>query len=144
NIKTANKIGLQAKHLIHYDEDFNAGDNPIAQVNQLALHNLKGNRAPFKMELEDGEAGNDLLDRAILRNQWSNYAEGDISQDLALIDTFLDDNLNPAVEEDLRETRVIRSLQQDFINESLKHINGLAFQFPKSAGFYHSMAASVL
>lgn len=144
DITMANKIGLQAKHLIYFDTAFDAGSNAIAHVNQLAIKNLKGERAVFFKELEEEHNKNDLLTRAMLRNQWSNEAAGEIAEDLALIDTLLARTQVPSIAAELRETRVIRTLRQDFINESLKHLNGLAFQFPNSAGFFHSMAAKIL
>src|SRR5690606_10436632 len=144
DVTIANKIGLQAKHLIYLDTAFDAGSNAIARVNQLAVNSLQGERAVFFKKLEEGHNTNDLLTRAMLRNQWSNEAAGDIAEDLALIDTLLARTQVPSIAAELRETRVIRTLRQDFINESLKHLNGLAFQFPNSAGFFHSMAAKIL
>jgi hypothetical protein len=143
-VVNANKIGLQAKHLIHYDEVLDYENSQVARVNQLVLYNIKGDTANFSINTNDMEDGNTILNRAILRNQWSNKSEGNIKEDIALIDTLLTSALTPAVEEELRETRVIRSYQQNYINEALKYINGLAFQFTNSAGFYHSMAANIL
>ncbi|MEX2594431.1 MAG: tetratricopeptide repeat protein [Anditalea sp.] len=143
-VSIANKVGLQAKHLIHYDESLDVGQNPVAQINQLAFDNLKGDTASFTLNTAGIEDPGEVVDRAILRNQWSNKSERTITKDFTLIDSLLADNIQPAIEEELKETRVIRSYQDDYINETLKYINGMAFQFNKSAGFYHSMAAHVL
>src|SRR5690606_1474930 len=62
----------------------------------------------------------------------------------ALVDTLLTKGVNASVEEELRQSRVIRTYQQDYINETLKHLNGLAYQFPSSAAKYHYMAATIL
>lgn len=143
-VARANKIGLQAKHLVHYEEAISHGDDPVARINQLALLNIKGDTADFVFNIEEINDGSSIINRAVLRNQWSNLVEGDFREEISFIDTLLTEELAPSEVEQLRETRVIRSYQQDYINESLKYINGLAFQFPNSAGFYHAMAANIL
>ena len=142
-VVTANKIGLQAKHLIHYDEAFDVQNNIIGQINQLAFLNLKGSPANFSLSTTDvSDAG--FTSRAILRNQWSHDVQGDVAGDMALVDTLLTGAVNAAVEEELRQSRVVRTYQQDYINETLKHLNGLAYQFPNSAAKYHYTAANIL
>jgi tetratricopeptide (TPR) repeat protein len=142
-IATANKVALQTKHLIHYDEEFELKNNAIGQINGLAFTNLKGQLSPYTLPTDQiEEAG--IKSRAILRNQWSNKIEGDIVSDLALVDTLLADIFTPSIEEELRQTRVIRTYKQNYINESLKHLNGLAYQFPNSAAKHHVMAAHIL
>jgi len=143
-VVAANKIGLQAKHLVRYDQDYSMGSNVLAQVNQLAFLNLKGDSSTFSLPTNEINDAGSLPSRAILRNQWSNQVTGDVADDIALVDTLVAHNLVPGIEEELRESRVVRHLKQDYINESLKHLNGLAFQFTNSAGFYHSMAANIL
>ena len=143
-ISIANKIALQAKHLVHYDEDLNVGNNIIAQANQLALDNLKGIKTDFYLNTADIQDGTEVVNRAILRNQWSNQTIDAVEEDFAILDSLLTQGIVPRAQEELRETRVIRGYQAGYINETLKHINGLAFQFDKSAGFYHAMAAHVL
>src|SRR5690606_14402240 len=103
-----------------------------------------GGASGFSIPYDQIQEAGSVLNRAVLRNQWSNQSEGDIGKDFAVIDSLLAHNLDPEVEEELRETRVIRSYKQDYINEALKHINGLAYQFTNSAGFFHSMAANIL
>ena len=141
---TANKIALQAKHLVRYDEDYDVENNLLGQVNQLAFLNLKGDSSSYYLSVEEIEDARSLSSRAILRNQWSNQVKGDIAEDMALIDTLLSHNFVPFIEEELRESRIVRYLKQDYVNESLKHLNGLAFQFTNSAGFYHAKAANIL
>src|SRR5690606_20000741 len=85
-----------------------------------------------------------ITSRAVLRNQWSHDVIGDAVIDMALVDTLLAKGVNASVEEELRQSRVVRTYQQDYINETLKHLNGLAYQFPNSASKYHYMAASIL
>lgn len=143
SVTTANKIALQAKHLVHYDEDFDVLDNTIGQINQLAFSNLKGSPVPFSLPTTNVEDAG-IMSRAVLRNQWSQDVQGDVAADMALVDTLLTTGVNSAVEEDLRQSRVIRTYQQDYINETLKHLNGLAYQFPNSAAKHHYMAANVL
>src|SRR5690606_11445481 len=101
DVAMANKIGLKTKHLIDFDTAFDAGNNAIARVNQLTLSNLKGEQAILFKELEDGYHKNDLLTRAMLRNQWSNEAAGDIAEDLALIDTLLARTQVPSIAAEL-------------------------------------------
>ncbi|HLT07675.1 MAG TPA: hypothetical protein VK014_09120 [Cyclobacteriaceae bacterium] len=139
----ANKVALQAKHLVRYDEQIKAGTDQAGKVNTLAFANLKGDDVPFSLAT-DVINDTDVLSRAILRNQWSYAVGGDLHKDIALIDTLLAKGVNATVEEELRQTRVIRSLKQDYINESLKRLNGLAYQFPNAAAKYHFMAANIL
>jgi hypothetical protein len=143
-VATANKIAMQAKHLVHYDEQISHGNDTVARINQLALLNIKGDTADFAFNIQEIKDGHSIVNRAVLRNQWSNLVEGDFEEDISFIDTLLAGELPPSEVEELRETRVVRSYQQSYVNESLKYINGLAFQFPNSAGFYHSMAANIL
>jgi tetratricopeptide (TPR) repeat protein len=143
-VSLANKVGLQVKHLIHYDESLDVKDNTLAQINQLAFDNLKVDTSHFTLKTAGIEDPEWIVNRAILRNQWSNQSENSITKDFALLDSLLTDTLSPSIKEDFLETRVIRSYQDDYINETLKYINGMVFQFPGSAGFYHSMAANVL
>ncbi len=142
-VVTANQVALQARHLVRYDEDFDVRDNTVGRINQLAFLNLKGNRADFSLPTAN-VADTDLISRAILRNQWSHDIQGDIAVDMALVDTLLTNGINSAVEEELRQSRVVRTYRQDYINETLKHLNGLAYQFPNSAAKHHYMAANVL
>lgn len=139
----ANKVALQTKHLIYYDERFDVRKNRAGQVNQLAFLNLKGESADFSLSTE-GIGSVDPLSRAVLRNQWSHDVEDPIASDIALVDTLLVGNFNPSIEEELRETRVIRTYQQGHINESLKHLNGIAYQFPNTASDHHFTAANIL
>lgn len=142
-VATANQVALQAKHLIHYDQAFDVSNNRVGQINQLAFLNLKGNKADFSLSTTNvTDAG--VTSRAILRNQWSHKVQGDVAVDIALVDSLLKKGVGAAVEEELRETRVVRTYQQDYINETLKHLNGLAYQFPRSAAKYHYMAANIL
>ena len=140
----ANKIGLQAKHLIRYDEALDYGSGLSARINQLAFQNIKGEDADFTLDPKSARDDAALIGSAVLRNQWTNKSTAHISEDIAHIDTLIARELIPALGEDLRETRVIRTYRDDYINESLKYLNGLAFEFNKSAGFYHAMAANIL
>lgn len=143
DVVTANKIALQAKHLVHYDENFDVANNIIGQINQLAFLKLKRDSTDIFIPT-DQIADGGITSRAILRNQWSHHIRGDIASDYALLDTLLSVPLNASIEEELRLTRVIRAYQQDYINESLKHLNGIAYQFPNAAAKHHFMAANIL
>lgn len=143
DVVAANKVGIQAKHLIHYDEKIDVKNNTIGQVNQLAFSNLKVDSSNYSIPLDEVKNAG-LPSRAILRNQWSHHVTGDIKAANSLVDTLLLSNYDPSIQEELRESRVIRSFQQDYTNESLKHLNGLAYQFPANADYFHSMAANIL
>jgi hypothetical protein len=47
-------------------------------------------------------------------------------------------------ERNYRESRILRTLQESHINETLKYINGTALIHSNSAGYYHAMAAKIL
>src|SRR5690606_17953246 len=64
-----NKVALQAKHLVRYDEQIKAGTDQAGKVNTLAFANLKGDDVPFSLAT-DVINDTDVLSRAILRNQW--------------------------------------------------------------------------
>lgn len=144
-VAVANKIGLQAKHLTHIDLDFNIQENVIGQINQMAFLNLKGGSPDFSFLVKD-EWSPSLIDRAVLRNHWSSPVnkKEPIGSDLQKIDSLLANNYDPSAEQELRETRVVRTFQQDYINESLKHLNGLAYSFPNAAAHFHWMAGNIL
>ncbi len=139
----ANTIGIQAKHLRHLELEIPPQGNPIAQTNHLAYKNRLGDFADFQMTTETSKQLEPLR-LASLRNQWTNQVGPTLPEDIALVDTLLKKPLNPNAEEELRMTRVIRSYQGQDINSALKYLNGLAFNFSNSAGYYHSLAASIL
>src|SRR5690606_15946067 len=85
---TANKVALQAKHLVRYDEDYDVENNLLGQVNQLAFLNLKGDSSSFYLSTDGINEAGSLSSRAILRNQWSNQVNADIAEDIALVDTL--------------------------------------------------------
>jgi hypothetical protein len=146
-ISEANQIGLQAMHQVFLEKDIDIDDNIPASINRSALDNLQGKTSSHKLLKTDTiQAGTSPINRAILRNQWTNKTERkSIQEDLALLDSLLEDQqLLPIEEEELRETGVIRRFREGKINETLKLLNGMAYRFQNSAGYYHAFAASVL
>ncbi|MBS9522844.1 hypothetical protein KI659_02335 [Litoribacter alkaliphilus] len=139
----ANKIGLQVKHLIRFEEEMDPENDLIAQINSLAFHNQKGNIAPFSLR-DEKEVNTPLLERALLTNQWSNQTTGTVGDDLAFIDQKLSEENAPQAEEEWRQLRVLRTLQANRINEAVEYSNGLAFGFAGSAGYYHHLTAMIL
>ncbi|HSI78916.1 MAG TPA: hypothetical protein VK957_23680, partial [Lunatimonas sp.] len=116
--------------------------NVAGTINTLARYNLAGEQAPITLETDSISQGS-LINKALLRNQWSNRATGDIDADLVLLDSLIAQNFLPSEEAELRETGTVRNYQSNRINELLKTLNGLAYNFPNSAGFYHSFEALV-
>ena len=139
----ANKIGIQTKHLIRIDETPNARGNRVASINLLAFENLKGNFADVQLEYEEDEMEPTVTTKATLANQWSNRTTNRSAEDLAIIDSLLAKDISSNDEEDFRQIRVLRSIQGNNINQALTFINGLAFNYPGSSGFYHHMAAMI-
>lgn len=143
DIGRANLIALVNKHRAGMLPDLEIRKDIPFQINYLAHANLRGDFAPFTLntnELPD----NFYLKTAILRNQWSNQLFSPIEKDLALIDSLIGQEQMSFEERNYRETRIIRTLQDNFINETLKYLNGTAQSFPNSAGYYHHLAAKVL
>jgi len=143
DVAHANRIGIQTKHLIRIDETLNARGNRIASINLLALENLRGNFADVQLEYEEDEMEPTVTTKATLANQWSNRTTNRSGEDLALIDSILAQDISSSDEEDFRQIRVLRSVQGNNINQALTYINGLAFNYPGSSGFYHHMAAMI-
>lgn len=142
-VALANKIGIQTKHLIRLDDKPDANGNRIASINLLALENLKGNFADVQLEYEEDDMEPTVTTKATLANQWSNKTTNRSAEDLALIDSLLAQEISSSDEEDFRQIRVLRSVQGNNINQALTYINGLAFNYPGSSGFYHHMAAMI-
>lgn len=140
-IRDANLIGLEIKHRLPHNTEA-SDENLAGTINALARYNLAGEKAPIALETDSISQGS-LLNKALLRNQWSNHATGDIDADLVLLDSLIAQNFLPSEEAELRETGSVRNYQSDRINELLKTLNGLAYNFPNSAGFYHSFEALV-
>jgi hypothetical protein len=140
-LRDANRVGLEIKHRLPQQTDL-AENNMAGRINALVRYNLTGEKAPFVLVTDSVSQGS-LINKALLRNQWSNHATGDLAMDLRLLDSLIAQNFLPSEEAELRETAMVRNYQSDRINELLKTVNGLAFNFPNSAGFYHSFEASV-
>ncbi|WP_035072071.1 tetratricopeptide repeat protein [Anditalea andensis] len=139
----ANKIGIQTKHLIKTEQVATDKDNLLASINRLALENLKGNYSDIMLLSDEHEMEPTITTKALLANQWSNKTIRSTSEDLAMIDRILAQDISSGEEEDYRQIRILRSLQGNHINQALTYINGLAFNYPGSSGFYHHMAAMV-
>ena len=139
----ANLIGMKTKHVIRLDESLEAGENRMAAINLLAYLNLRGDYAPFQLDYQEEASKASITTRAILANQWSNKTTEPIIEDIALVDSLLAKDLSSTEEEEFRQIRVLRSVQGNHINQALKYLNGLAFNYPGSAGYYHHMASNI-
>lgn len=139
----ANLLGLHVKHNIVLSEETNIPDDLIFKINYLALANKQGNYAPFTLDTHNLPE-NYHLKTSILRNQWSNKIEGNLTADLALLDSLIAQEQMSYEERNYKETRIIRTMQSGYINESLKYLNGMAQAYPNSAGYYHSLASKIL
>ncbi|WP_215223061.1 tetratricopeptide repeat protein [Echinicola shivajiensis] len=138
----ANMIGLQAKHLIRFDEEMAPRNDLISQINYTAMSNLKGNLAPFSLHIDQSEQM--ILKQAILRNQWSNAPETSLEDDLVLLEQLQEEAKTTLDLKQLKISRVIRFYQSGQIGEALKHLNGLMLDDKNSAGYYHALAAKIL
>lgn len=142
-VSESNLLGLQIKHNLFSPEEIDIKDDLIFKLNYLALSNKQGNYAPFTLETANLPE-NFYLKTSILRNQWSNKIEGDLAVDLTLLDSLIAQEQMSYEERNYKETRIIRTLQSGYINESLKYLNGMAQSYPNSAGYYHSLASKIL
>ncbi len=140
-LRDANLVGLEIKHQLSHQTDL-ADNNLAGSINTLVRYNLSGDQAHFVLQT-DSISRVSLMNKAILRNQWSNRVAGDIDADLILLDSLVSQNFLPSEEAELRETAIVRNYQGARINALLKTVNGLAFNFPNSAGYYHSFEALV-
>ncbi|WP_186756203.1 hypothetical protein [Echinicola salinicaeni] len=138
----ANMIGLQVKHLINFDQEKNPKDDLIAQINTMAMNNLKGNLATFDLQADQSE--HITLKQAIIRNQWSNRPKTKLEEDLSLIEILQEAAKTTEDLKQLKISRVIRFYQSGKIGEALKHLNGLMLDDKNSAGYYHALAAKIL
>jgi hypothetical protein len=142
-VQQANLLALQLKHkaVIEFREELN--DDLILKINKLAYYNQRGDFAPFSIPLdqlpEDAQ-----LQNVIFRNQWSNKAESSLEQDLAHIDSMLNSGLTAFEDLNLRETRILRTYQAGYLNETLKYLSGTAAAHPRSAGYFYAIAANIL
>lgn len=139
----ANLLALRAKHGKVDQIAENPSKDLVTQVNHLATQNLLGNLSNIDLDTKS-LPDNLILKNSLLRNQWSNHASGALETDLALVDSLIAQPQMSFEELEYRETRVIRSLTDNHINESLKYLNGVSQQFPQSAGYYHGIAGNIL
>jgi hypothetical protein len=139
----ANLLALRAKHGKLDQIPEKPSKDLVTQVNYLATQNLQGNLSDIDLNTQS-LPDNLILKNSLLRNQWSNHASGGLETDLALVDSLIAQPQMSFEELEYRETRVIRSLAENHINESLKYLNGISQQFPQSAGYYHGIAGNIL
>lgn len=139
----SNKLALEVKHGKEVETISSIPDELIFKINYLAYSNKKGDFANFALGTET-LPDNYNLRTSLLRNQWSNKIETPIDSDLALIDSLVAMEQMSFEERNYRETRILRTLQDSHINETLKYINGTALIHANSAGYYHSIAAKIL
>ncbi len=143
SVSLANEVALKTKHGFLDGGKIDSDNNLILQINQLAAENRRGDFAPFILDTENIPE-QFVLNSSLLRNQWSNQVVTDYDKDLQLLDTLIAQEQPSREELHYRETRVLRSLQEDYINETLKYLNGLAFSYSNSAGYFHALSANIL
>lgn len=144
NVTTAaNLLALQAKHSQLEKISERVSKDVVTQVNFLATQNMLGNLSTISLDTKSLPE-NHILKNSLLRNQWSNHANTPIESDLALVDSLVSQPQMSFEELEYRETRLIRSLIDSHINETLKYLNGISQQFPQSAGYYHGIAGNIL
>jgi len=143
DIAKANLLGLMVKHRFGQQEGLEDRKDLPYRINYLAHANRQGNFAPFVLDSRALPA-NFHLQTALLRNQWSNQVSYDLEEDLAQLDSLIGLEQMSFEERNYRETRILRTLQENFLNETLKYLNGMVQSFPSSAGYYHALAAKIL
>jgi len=139
----SNLLALKVKHQAGEAEVETIPDDQIFKINYLVFENKKGNFASFELGTNDLEE-NYSLKTALLRNQWTNKVTSPLSSDLSIIDSLVVKAQVSAEEMNFRETRILRTLQDSYINETLKYLNGTAMMLPNAAGYYHSLSAKIL
>ncbi|WP_373497436.1 tetratricopeptide repeat protein [Aquiflexum sp.] len=142
-IAQSNKLALQIKHGLKTDESPEIPDDLIFKINYLAGANKKGDFTDFVLDTHQIPEGFSLK-AALFRNQWSNKIETPLEEDLILMDSLVALEQPGFEERNFRETRILRMLQQSYINETLKYINGTAMVHPDFGAYYHEMAAKIL
>jgi tetratricopeptide (TPR) repeat protein len=143
SIAKANLLALMVKHRIGMQEGIDEREDLPYRINYLAHANRQGNFAPFVLDTRD-LPDNFHLQTAVLRNQWSNKVGQDITGDLLQMDSLIALEQMSFEERNYRETRILRTLQGNFLNETLKFLNGMVQAYPNSAGYYHITAAKIL
>ncbi|RZS98500.1 hypothetical protein [Cecembia calidifontis] len=143
NVAKSNLLGLKVKHQARIEEGLEIVKDLPYQLNYLAHANRQGNFAPFVLPTQDLPE-NFVLKTALLRNQWSNQVISDYESDILLLDSLIGQQQMSFEERNYRETRILRTLQDNHINETLKYLNGTAATYPNSAAYYHALAAKVL
>jgi tetratricopeptide (TPR) repeat protein len=139
----SNKLALELKHGKEVETLIPIPEDLIYQINYLAYSNQKGDFAEFSLDTETLPEDHNLK-TSLLRNQWSNRTLTPMDRDLVLVDSLIALEQMSFEERNYRETRILRTLQESHINETLKYINGTALIHSNSAGYYHAMAAKIL
>ncbi|MDO9553193.1 M48 family metallopeptidase [Rhodonellum sp.] len=142
-VSLANEIGLKTKHGFLENIPMEGKSDLILQINRLATANRLGNIDPFEMDMRDLPS-EFAIRSSLLRNLWSNHVADNLDLDLALLDSMIGLEQRSIDELHYRETRVVRTYQDQYINETLKYLNGIAHAYPSSGGYFHSLAAGIL
>ncbi|MCC5939056.1 MAG: tetratricopeptide repeat protein [Lunatimonas sp.] len=141
-VRDANLQALYAIHGLDW-EDQDLTPNLPGQINRLANYNLVAEIAPFELPTDSIRVPS-LINRATLRNQWSNVAHSELYNDLDLLDALLAHEVSPSLAAELLETQVIRNYREGQLNDLIATLGSLARNYSGSAGFYLSMQAKVL
>jgi hypothetical protein len=139
----SNRLALQLKHKLKVIPPSETLADLVYQINVLAWYNSNGNFAPFELDTEALPPDN-LLAAAVLRNQWSNKVTTGLEKDLNLIDSLINSGLPAIEDQNYRETRILRTYQEGYINETLKYLNGTAATHQGSAGYFLELSSRIL
>ncbi len=139
----ANQVALSIKHQLPLILETNKDSELVQKINSLAKYNKEGNYASFDLGLDIVPSLSNIQTSAI-RNQWTNRPFREIEEDLNLIDSMIAIASNSSLERNLLESRIIRTLQENEINESLKYLSGAVFNFPNQADYYQVLAGEIL
>lgn len=142
-VALSNLIGLSIKHQVSIEEDVKKTTDPITQINLLALENKNGNLSEIKLAFDQLPKSHFVQSSAI-RNQWTNQSINHYEADIQLIDSLINQTSSVGLERNYRDSKIIRTLQENQINEALKYLSGAVFNFPNQSDTYQIIAAEVL
>ncbi|WP_439484416.1 tetratricopeptide repeat protein [Cyclobacterium plantarum] len=141
-----NQLGVKIFHGKEVEENDFENAALKDKINLLAYANVIGEAAGFDLPVDSIRQGGNLVNQAMLRNQFTALKEDNVPAEyFEIIDTLLQKqapSLNQ--EESIRESGLVLAYKSGRVNDLLRRLNGMAFRFNKNAGYYHAFAGWVL
>ncbi len=141
-----NLTAIKTRYNIGQGVEEGAPDDLMARINRMAHLNRTGEKADFTLATDTIKNPDYPINRAMIRNQWTNAIDPlNTDQQFIVLDSLLANELmSLSNEEDIRESGLVLRYRAGHVNELLKQLNGMAFKFNRNAGYYHGFAAAVL